>query len=108
MAQNNNPSPMRFLAPARELLLKVRPPEGAFNPQSAWEHRYTVCLLGPERQEKGEHPQPYGKLVLKRAPAESGRFTLDVDQSIFTRGRSGNRTRASLTCAGDPVATPIR
>jgi hypothetical protein len=106
--KENNPVWMRFLAPALEVLQKVRPPQGDFNPQGAWSHQYAVCLLNPERQEKGEHPQPYGKLLLKRSPAEASRFNLEVEQSIFTRGRSGNRTRASLTCSADPVASPLR
>ncbi|HTM50567.1 MAG TPA: hypothetical protein VL285_17860 [Bryobacteraceae bacterium] len=108
MAKENNPVWRRFLAPALEILQKVRPPEGDFHPQGAWTHQYAVCLLNPERQEKGEHPQPYGKLLLKRNPAEAGRFNLEVEQSIFTRGRSGNRTRASLTCSSDRVASPLR
>src|SRR5262249_38977069 len=93
------------VAPIREMLQRIRPPEGPFDPQAAWEHRYTVCSLTPERGAKGEHPHGYGKLVLKRKPAADGHFTLDVNFSISTRGPSGMRTQASLTCAADRLAT---
>ena len=55
---------------------------------------------------KGEHPHPNGTLALKRKPAGEGGLTLEVDFTISTRGPSGARTRASLTCAADRLATP--
>ena len=90
----------------REVLERLRAPEGAFEPQGVWEHRYAVCILAPERGAKGEHPHPYGTLLLKRKPAGEGRLTLEVDLALATRGPSGARTRASLTCAADRLATP--
>ena len=50
-----------------------------------------------KRGAKGEHPHPYGKLILSRKPAGAGSFTLDVNFSISTRGPSGMRTQASVT-----------
>src|SRR4051812_21441553 len=93
------------VAPIQEMLARVRPPEGPFDPNAAWEHRYAVCSLTPERGAKGEHPRAYGKLILKRKPATGGQFTLDVNLSIYTRGPSGMHTQASLTCAADRLAT---
>ena len=90
----------------REVLERLRAPEGPFDPQGEWEHRYSVCVLSPERGAKGEHPHPNGTLALKRKPAGEGRLTLEVDFSVSTRGPSGARTRASLTCAADRLATP--
>lgn len=90
----------------REILAPLRVPEGPFDPQGAWEQRYSVCVLAPERGAKGEHPHPYGTLLLKRKPAGEGRLTLEVDLTLATRGPSGARTRASLTCAADRLATP--
>ncbi len=90
----------------REVLERLRAPEGPFDPRGAWEHRYSVCVLSPERGAKGEHPHPNGTLALKRKPAGEGAFTLDVDFSISTRGPSGAHTRATLACAADRLATP--
>lgn len=90
----------------REVLEKLHAPEGPFDPQGAWEHRYAVCILAPERGAKGEHPHPYGTLLLKRKPAGEGRLALEVDFSVATRGPSGARTRASITCSADRLATP--
>jgi hypothetical protein len=87
----------------RGVLERLRAPEGPFDPQCA----YSVCVLSPERGAKGEHPHPNGTLALKRKPAGEGRLRLEVDFSISTRGRSGARTRASLTCAScfvEPIA----
>src|ERR1051326_5080391 len=98
-------SRMPFLTPIRDTLRRVAPPEGSFDPHAAWEHRYSVCMLAPERGAKGEHPHSYGKLVLSRKPDAAGQFTLDVKFSISTRGPSGMRTQASLTCAADRLAT---
>ena len=102
----NNQSWPPFLAPMRGVLERLRPPEGPFSPNGEWEHRYAVCILGPERQAKAEHVQPYGTLVLKRKPAGDGACTLEVD--LLTRARAGSElhTRASLTCAADQLATP--
>ena len=44
MAKENNPVWRRFLAPALEILQKVRPPEGDFHPQGAWTHQYAVWI----------------------------------------------------------------
>src|SRR5436309_15076007 len=96
----------RFLAPMRKAVEQLKPPQGAFDPSGAWEHVYTVYIQESERLSKGEHPKPYGTLTLSRKAAQSGRFQLDVDCEIFTRARSGLRTRATLTCAADRLATP--
>jgi len=90
----------------RKAVEQLQPPQGAFDPSSAWEHTYKVYIQESERGAKGEHPKPYGTLVLNRKAAESGRFQLDVNCEIFTRARSGLRTRATLTCAADRLATP--
>ena len=95
-----------FLAPLRGVLERLRPPAGTFDPNGAWEHRYAVCVLAPERGARGEHPQPYGTLALGRKPIAGGGFALEVDLSISTRGRSGMRSRASLMCADDRFGTP--
>lgn len=95
-----------FLAPMRAALEKIHPPEGPFDPAGAWTHRYSVLLLQPERGAKGEHPRPYGTLVLARQPRRSADFTLAVDLTIQTVGRSGMRNRATLTCVADRLATP--
>lgn len=97
-----------FLAPLRGLLEKVRPPEGPFDPAGAWEHRYLVCRLQPDRGAKGEHPRPYGRLVLARKSPAGGQFSLDVDFSIQTRDSSGSHTHASIVCAADRLATPAK
>ncbi len=90
----------------REVLERLRAPEGPFDPRGEWEHRYSVWVLSPERGAKGEHPHPNGTLTLKRKPAGEGALTLEVDFNISTRGPAGARTRASLTCAADRLATP--
>lgn len=97
-----------FLAPMRGLFESLRPPRGPFHPAGAWEHRYIVCSLQPERRANGENPRSYGRLVLARKPAAGNQFSLDVDFSITTRASSGSRTHASLTCAADRLATPGR
>ncbi len=94
-----------FLGPIRETLERVPPLDGPFDPQAAWEHKYSVCTLTPERGAKGEHPRPIGKLVLNRKPGAQGTFSLDVNFAISTRGPSGMRTQASLTCAADRLAS---
>jgi hypothetical protein len=98
-------SETRFLKPLAAALARWRPPAGPFRPEGAWEHAYAVLRLTPERGEKGEHPQPYGTLLLKRRPAEGGRFQLEVDLDIRTRARAGMRTRASIACAAGRLAT---
>lgn len=102
---NNHPWPP-FLAPMRGALERLRPPEGPFNPQGEWERRYAVCVLGPERQAKGEHVQPYGKLALKRKPDGGGGCLLELDLLATYRAGSQMHTAASLTCAGNSLATP--
>lgn len=94
-----------FLAPLREALEKLTPPRGSFDPKGAWEHRYAVCVLGPERLAAGDHSRPYGALRLKRSPADAG-CVLDVELNAASRGPSGLRTRVTLDCAGDRLATP--
>jgi hypothetical protein len=96
-----------FLAPLRQVLLRAPLPEGPFDPRGVWEHRYRVCVLVPERGARGEHPNPYGTLSIARKPSAADRFSLDVDFSISTRGPSGMRTRASLSCSADRLATPL-
>lgn len=90
----------------REMLEGLRLPQGKFEPQGEWEHNYAVCVLGPQRQAKGERPSRYGHLTLRRKPATGAGFALNVDFSTAARGGAGLRTRASLTCANDVLATP--
>lgn len=96
----------RFLAPLRGALERLHPPQGAFDPAGEWRQTYALYILAPARGAKSETPSPYGKLVLNRKPAEAGRFQLEVDLAISTRARSGLRTRATITCAADRLATP--
>ena len=102
---NNQPWPW-FLAPLRKALERMHPPQGDFDPSGAWQQVYGVYILAPARGAKSETPTKYGKLVLTRKAAQAGRFQLEVEQEIFTRAKSGLRSRATLTCAVDRLATP--
>jgi hypothetical protein len=102
-----NDDPLRaWLDPLRGLLASLHPPDGPFDARSAWQHRYAVVAMQPERRAAGENPRPYGTLTLTRKPAADTHFSLEVDFAIRTRGQSGWHTQASLTCAGDRLATP--
>ena len=95
-----------FLAPMRDGFEGFRPPSGSFDPSGSWEHTYTVFVLQPERKAKAENPNKFGKLTVRRKPAGAGKFQLEVEESLMTRARSEMKTRATITCAVDRLATP--
>jgi len=76
-------------------------PVGRFDPRGEWRHTYQIWLVGNRARRIG------GVLQLGRsAAAGNGSVTLKVDMSVVQLAGTIHRTKATLQCAADPLATP--
>jgi hypothetical protein len=85
----------------------VQVPSEPFDPKGEWEH--TFVMWNPARAAKNAKSEQAGSLRIRKRLAPNGKIRLQVTQVIKMQGVNGSGvTRASITCADDDLATPIR
>jgi len=83
---------------------KIEPPEGDFDPNGSWEHRYVMWIA--LRGRFGDS-WPGGALRLIRRPSDGGEIELGLTQVTNVRGPTRTEVvRASMTCASDRLSSP--
>jgi hypothetical protein len=83
-----------------------QPPDGQFDPNGDWDHRYLmwIALRGPAGKSWAG-----GALRIRRRAAAGGDVELQVSQmSRLHGGRDVGHTQATVMCARDTLATPRR
>jgi hypothetical protein len=97
---------IEYLDLAQDILKSFVPPATLFDPNSAWSHRYKIFTLV-----SGTGVRPTnrngGSLKIERSPREGGGSILTVDYVKTTQWAGTHKISAQLTCAGDPIATPL-
>ena len=81
--------------------LTTAAPTGDFSPEREWEQSYRIWMTG------GDWDSYQGYVILKRSPAGSDEFNLDVLEClIMPRTRSIHETKVTARCRCDTFATP--
>jgi hypothetical protein len=96
------PASLAAIAP---YLDEVKPPSEPFDAAGTWSHRYRLWLSAPVRSSAGNGSG--GWLRLTRRPGGQGRFSLDIALAAEQTGASTYRLDGRMTCATDPLATPL-
>jgi len=84
-----------------DVIEDITPPEGPFDPQGRWEHTYQIWSVGVPRNQYG------GFLMIKRRPSAKGKsLVLSIQKTVLQSSLTIHRTRATIQCSNDILATP--
>jgi hypothetical protein len=99
---------VEYLDLLRDVLRDYVPPSGSFDPSGHWFHHYRLYTLVNARKLTLPTPRIGGRLSIRRTPQATGGAILNVNYEKTTQFAEMHTLLATLVCAGDNLATPVK